>query len=285
MQGMLSGFIGGRRRHRFRGLRRGVPGGRQYRDRRGVRRVEARHREGADPHRHRLQGARRVQPGQEELIDSAARVKTLLLQIPTLKINALLAQDDIARLAGLLASQLQEAQDAQAALGRMQQLSNQDPRRDPAYRQYRDHQTTLAVEAFDHALEQLFLVTRALEYEIGMSFGRRGDLFTLVTPAELAGYAAEVEVAYQRYIATVGNAQPRQITLSLRDQIFRFANPLQDNATGGTYQPADVFHRLLAEPAQPRRDGNVRLTFSLSLAPDAFLFNTTSAPTRSPAFA
>jgi hypothetical protein len=210
---------------------------------------------------------------QEQLIDSAARVKTLLLQIPSLKINALLAQDDIARLAGLLASQLQQAQDAQAALGRLQQLGSQDPRRDPAYRQYRDHLTTLAVDAFDHALEQLFLVTRALEYEIGMSFGRRGDLFTLVTPADMADYAADVEATYQRFIASVGNAQQRETTLSLRDQIFRFANALPDNATGGTYQPADVFHRLLADPRNRDADGNVRLTFSLSLAPDAFLFN------------
>jgi hypothetical protein len=209
----------------------------------------------------------------EVLIDSAARVKTLMLQIPTLKINALLAQDDITRLMGLLGSQLQEAEDAQAALARMQQLSNQDPRRDPAYRQYRDHTTTLAVDAFDHALDQMFLVTRALEYEVGMSFGRKGDLFTLVTPADLAGYAADVEAAYQRYIATVGNAQQRQTTLSLRDQIFRFANPLQDNATGDSYQPAEVFHRLIAEPRNRDADGNVRLTFSLSLAPDAFLFN------------
>ena len=153
------------------------------------------------------------------------------------------------------------------------QLGNQDPRRDPAYRQYRDHLTTLAVDAFDHALEQLFLVTRALEYEIGMSFGRRGDLFTLVTPAELVDYAADVEATYQRFIASVGNAQQRETTLSLRDQIFRFANALPDNATGGTYQPADVFHRLLADPRNRDADGNVRLTFSLSLAPDAFLFN------------
>ncbi len=209
----------------------------------------------------------------EALIDSAARVKTSLLQIPTLRINALLAHDDITRLAGLLGSQLQEAQDAQAALARMQQLSNQDPRRDPAYRQYRDRTTMLAVEAFDHALGQLFLVTRALEYEIGMSFARRGDVFALVTPADLADYAADVEAAYQRYVATVGNAQQREITLSLRDQIFRFANPLHDNATGGSYQPADVFHRLLAEPRNRDADGNVRLGFSLSLAPDAFLFN------------
>lgn len=210
---------------------------------------------------------------QEQLIDSAARVKTLLLQIPTLKINALLAQDDIARLAGLLASQVQQAQDAQAALVRMQQLGNLDPRRDPAYRQYRDHLTTLAVDAFDHALEQLFLVTRALEYEVGMSFGRRGDLFTLVTPADMVDYAADVEATYQRFVASVGNAQQRETTLSLRDQIFRFANALPDNATGGTYQPADVFHRLLADPRNRDADGNVRLTFSLSLAPDAFLFN------------
>jgi BACON domain-containing protein len=209
----------------------------------------------------------------EVLIDSAARVKTLMLQIPTLKINALLAQDDITRLAGLLRSQLQEAEDAQAALGRMRELSNQDPRRDPAYRQYRHRTTTLAVEAFDQALNQMFLVTRALEYEIGMSYGRRGDLFSLMTPAELVAYAAGVEAAYQRYIATVGNAQQRQTTLSLRDQLFRFGSPLQDNATGGTYQPADVFHRLLAEPRNRDADGNVRLTFSLSLAPDAFLFN------------
>jgi hypothetical protein len=210
---------------------------------------------------------------QAQLIDSAARVKTLLLQIPTLKINALLAQDDIARLTGLFASQLQQAEDARAVLTRMAQLGNQDPRRDPAYRQYRDHQTTLAVDAFDHALVQLFLVTRALEYEIGMSFGRRGDLFTLVTPADLTDYVADVETAYQRFIATVGNAQQRETTLSLRDQIFRFANALPDNATGGTYQPADVFHRLLADPRNRDADGNVRLTFALSLAPDAFLFN------------
>jgi hypothetical protein len=34
-----------------------------------------------------------------------------------------------------------------------------------------------------------------------------------------------------------------------------------------------VFHRLLADPRNRDADGNVRLTFSLSLAPDAFLFN------------
>ena len=116
-------------------------------------------------------------------------------------------------------------------------------------------------------------MTRALEYEIGMSFGRRGDLFTLVTPRELMDYAADVETTYQRFIASVGNTQQRETTLSLRDQIFRFPNALKDNATGGSYQPADVFHRLLADPRNRDADGNVRLTFSLSLAPDAFLFN------------
>jgi hypothetical protein len=210
---------------------------------------------------------------QEQLIDSAARVKTMLLEIPTLHINGLLAVEDIGRLLGQLRSQVQDAQDAAAALSSMDQLSKVDPRRDPAFREYRDETTMIANKAFDDAQSQLFLVTRALEYEVGMSFSRRADLFTLVTPADLASYAADLDSAYQRFIATVGNSQQREITLSLRDQIFRFADALQDNATGGIYTPEDVFHRLLAEPRNRDADGNVRLTFSLSLTPDALIFN------------
>lgn len=210
---------------------------------------------------------------QEQLIDSAARVKTLLLEIPTLKINALLAEQDIGRLAGQLRSQLQDAQDTAASLSLMQQVSSVDPRRDPAFRQYRDEATSLASKAFDDAQGQLFLVTRAFEYEVGMSFSRRGELFALVTPDQLRDYMADLQSAYQKFIATVGSSQERELTLSLRDQIFRFSAPLADNATGGTYSPEDIFHRLLADPRNRDGDGNVRLTFSLPLTPDAPIFN------------
>jgi hypothetical protein len=209
----------------------------------------------------------------EQLIDSAARVKVLLLDIPTLHINALLAEQDIGRLLGQLRSQMQDAQDAAASLATIQLLATTDPRRDPAFRQYRDETTMLANTAFDDAQSQLFLVTRALEYEIGMSFARRAELFTLVTPADLASYAADLDTTYQMFIATVGNSQERELTLSLRDQVFRFSTALPDNATGGTYLPEDVFHRLLADPRNRDADGNVRLTFSLLLTPDALIFN------------
>jgi hypothetical protein len=208
-----------------------------------------------------------------QLIESAARVKALMLDIPMLQINALLAIQDIGRLAGQLRSQVQDAQDAMDAMTLMQHLSATDPRRDPAFRQYRDRTTILASKAFDEAQGQLFLVTRALEYEIGMSFGRRAELFKLVTPADLASYAADLELSYQRFIATVGNSQGRETTVSLRDQVYRFAQPLQDNATGTSYAPADVFRRLLAEPRNRDAEGNVRLAFSLPLARDALFFN------------
>lgn len=210
---------------------------------------------------------------QSQLIDSAARVKTLLLEIPTLRINALLAEQDIARLMGQLRSQMQDAQDAAASLSIQQQLSSADPRRDPAFRQYRNEATLLATKAFDDAQGQLFLVTRAFEYEVGMSFFRRGELFTLVTPAELAAYAADLQTAYQKFIATIGSSQERGLTLSLRDQIFGFSKPLSDNATGGTYSPAETFRQFLADPRNRDADGNVRLTFSLPITPDAPIFN------------
>lgn len=210
---------------------------------------------------------------QSQLIDSAARVKALMLEIPTLRINAMLAQQDIARLVGQLRSQWQEAQDAMTARNLMLQLASSDPRRDPAFRQYRDQTTALANKAFDDAQGQLFLVTRALEYEIGMSFGRRSELFTLVTPAELASYATDLDAAYQRFTTTVGNSQDRETTISLRDQVFRFSTPLADNVTGGSYSPAEIFRRVLAEPRNRDADGNVRLTFALPLTPDAPFFN------------
>jgi hypothetical protein len=211
---------------------------------------------------------------QSQLIDSAARVKTMLLEISTLRINALVAELEIARLLGLLRSQMQEATDTISALDRQQKLSGSDPRRDPAFRQYRDLSTTLATKALDGALGQLFLVTRALEYETGMTFARRAELFSFTTPAEIASYLSDVESAYQRFIATIGNRQQRATTISMRDQIFRFATPLVDNATGQVLAPSDVFHELLADPRNRDLDGNLRLAFTLSLAPDALIFNT-----------
>jgi hypothetical protein len=168
---------------------------------------------------------------------------------------------------------MQEARDAMAAREILQLPAKTDPRRDPAFRQYRDRMTVLANKTFDDAQGQLFLVTRALEFELGMSFGRRGDLFRFVTPTDLALYEADLERAYQRYISRVGNSQERETTLSLRDQIYRFSTALPDETTGGDYTPADLFRRLLAEPRNRDADGNVRLSFSLPLAQDGLIFN------------
>lgn len=209
----------------------------------------------------------------ELLIDSAARVKQLMLEIPVLRIEALMAALEIGRLAGQLRSHLQDARDAMAGRALTQQLTATDPRRDPAFRQYRDRATALAAKAFDDAQGQLFLVTRSLEFEIGMSFGRRAQLFALTTPTELASYAADLELAYQRYIAGVGNSQDREMTLSLRDQIFRFSSALPDETTGASYSPPEIFRRLISDPRNRDAAGNVHLAFSLPLAKDALIFN------------
>ena len=103
-----------------------------------------------------------------------------------------------------------------------------------------------------------------------MSFSRRGDCSSC---ADLRSYAADLQAAYQQFTASVGASQPRSITLSLRDQIFRFSSPLADNATGGSYSPGEIFHHLLGDPRNRDADGNVRLTFSLPITPDAPIFN------------
>jgi hypothetical protein len=209
----------------------------------------------------------------EVLIDSAARVRTQLLEIPNLNINIFLAQTDIARALGRLQSQLQQARDADSARRDMRLLSSQDPRRDPAFRAYRDEETHLAVTLFDQAMGQLFLVTRAYEYEVGMSYEDRGALWSLVSPDQMKAYTASIETAYQRFTAFVGSSQARNITLSLRDQIYHYSNGLKDEVTGHEYPPAELFRVLLAAPQNRDADGNLKLTFALSLAPDALIFN------------
>jgi hypothetical protein len=61
--------------------------------------------------------------------------------------------------------------------------------------------------------------------------------------------------------------------ISLRDQVYRYAKALPDNATGTSYAPAEVFRQLLADPRNRDADGNVRLAFSLPLVRDALFFN------------
>jgi hypothetical protein len=209
----------------------------------------------------------------EALIDSAARIKTALLDIPKQRINVALAQIDLVQALGRLRSLLEQAQDAHDTQTRFAKLTGTDPRRDPTFRLYRDHRVADAQRDFDAAQAELFIVTRSLEYELNYTIAARARLFARSSPLELETDAGALEASYDDFVASIGPSQPRANTISLRDQIYKFANPIQDAATQQVYSPQDLFQRLLADPSNRDAKGNLKLTFSLSLAPDSTLFS------------
>jgi hypothetical protein len=209
----------------------------------------------------------------EALTDSAARIKTALLDIPKQQINVALAQIDLIEAVGRLRSLVEQAQDAHDTQARFAKLTGTDPRRDPTFRLYRDHRVADAQRDFDAAQAELFLVTRSLEYELNYTLAARAQIFTRTSPLELETDAAALEASYDDFVASIGPSQQRANTISLRDQIYKFANPIQDPATQQVYTPQELFHRLLADPTNRDAKGNLKLTFSFSLAPDSTLFS------------
>jgi Viral BACON domain len=210
----------------------------------------------------------------EVLIDSAARVKTALLDIPKQRINLALAELDRDRALAQLRGLYEQAIDRNAARKRFAELKNRDPRRDPSFRLYRDHRVADARRDFDDAIGELFVVTRSLEYELNYTYEGRTELFARTSPADLESYAQDLEAEYVSFLATIGPSQSRANTLSLRDQIYGFARPITDATTQRDYAPDELFHRLLADPSNRDAKGNLRLLFSFSLAPESTLFST-----------
>ena len=112
--------------------------------------------------------------------------------------------------------------------------------------------TTLATKAFDGALGQLFLVTRALEYETRHDVRAAGELFSFTTPAELASYLSDVEAAYQSSSRRSGHRQQRETTSRCAMRSFASPPALVDNATGRSPAPARRVSSAAGRPPQPR---------------------------------
>ncbi|XXF81521.1 hypothetical protein P2318_05660 [Myxococcaceae bacterium GXIMD 01537] len=210
---------------------------------------------------------------QEALIESSARVKTWLLEVPSLKINFNLALLDTDRALARLKTTLQAAIDAQEDWRRVVALRGTDPRFDPAFRLYRDVKVVAAERTLQVAMKEAFILTRSLEYEMNISYGARASLFRHNTVAELETYAAELSATHTDYIRYAYHPQARMLVLSLRDDVFKLTQEFQDRTTGVRYTPAELFHRFLGDPRNRDTHGNLRLAFTLSLTPGSTVFN------------
>lgn len=204
-----------------------------------------------------------------EGIESAARVKTLLLGMTTLAIDsqeaALLLKQELGRLTALL----REKADLERTLAESPQALAGRYFADPVHHLRYQHQTMLAGLSFDEAQKWLYFMARALEYKWNTPFmnyfylGRRwstDSLFKLRNAEELEGF----------YNALVSFNSLVQLPkddyydwFSVREDFFGYkggTNRYLDPVSGQSLDATNAFRQRLARLQDAQ--GNIRLEFS-----------------------
>ncbi len=211
---------------------------------------------------------------QTELINSAALIKTKLLQLTSLSLEQDVALNGLAQAVGRLyahyekADQLLEANQRAASLLRNQGLQAIH------YRIYANHLGEVAARDGRLALQWAFLATRALEYQLNMSIDQSA-MWQARAPVELTSYLnGLVNIA-----GTGGSAQPRTDVISVRNQLLGFTAPIKDAATGAVVNPRERFRRFVMSPQNRDADGNFHMQFSTQSV-DNPLFSTLFASDR-----
>src|SRR5690606_18914057 len=180
---------------------------------------------------------------------------------------------DSIRAIARLRENVQAVMDMQAEMDRMLIHLLDDPRTDPSFRLVRNEALAQFQTAWDAALREAFILTRSLEYELNSSLPARATLFSRTTPSQLEAYVNSLDSEHSVFVAAHGHAQPRSTTISLRDDVLRLSSPLVDDVTGHVYTPQERFRKYLSEGRQRDSDGNLQLSFALSLDGDESLFN------------
>jgi hypothetical protein len=195
---------------------------------------------------------------QIELIDSAAKVKTLMLELTTLQIDYDIAILNVLQVGGRLRAHYDKASRLVAEKARVSAVAQASARQLIQYRIYADAAARRAAEASRLALEWGYLAGRALEYQLVEEFTDWSRLFTARAPGDLLLYLSGL----QDRAGKARTAQGSVDVISLRDQILGMSEPLPDLATGDMLLPRDQFRRFVADPAHRDADGNFHITFS-----------------------
>ncbi len=210
-----------------------------------------------------------MEQAEVEGIETAARVKTLLLGMSTLAIDsqeaALLLKQELGRLTALL----REKADLERTLAESEPGLAGRYFADPVHHLRYQRQTMLANLSFDEAQKWLYFMARALEYKWNTPFvnyfylGRRwstGTLFKLRNAEELEGF----------YNAMVSFNSLVQLPkddyydwFSVREDFFGYkggTNRYVDPVTGQSLDATNAFRQQLMRLRDVQ--GNIRLEFS-----------------------
>ncbi len=205
-------------------------------------------------------------------IDGRARVRTILLRLAELKLEALRSQYEFGQALANLRQQRNQATRLQAEMAEVESLAInvEAARNNPNIRIYRNDAVINADETFRLALREAYAATRVLEYYTSQSYADLDKLFLtrMVTAGDfnLQRYIIGIEDRFREFEDQYGLPDFRLARLSLRDDILQIprtdenGTPLTEGERTERLRDQLTSGRLLDE------DGYLVVPFATSLA-------------------
>ncbi len=197
--------------------------------------------------------------GEREAEESAARIKTWLIDLPNLTIQMDLAQiaalQAAARLGGIY-------ERAQFLVDRMEERKADladHYLRDPSDRLFLDAELALFQKAASDARRWSFLAGRALEYELNVALVSRHEPFQVHGASQLDLFLDALE---EQFLEDWSEPQPTAEVVSFRRHILGIDGATVEPESGETIDARERFRRYVLAPENWDADGNLRLTFS-----------------------
>ncbi len=208
----------------------------------------------------------------EEVVNSRYLVKTMLLSSISLAQDVEEAVLEAQLSAARLDTSITEVHSLVASRDRALAILDTDP--DNPFTNARFLRTRLELGQHlqrwrDLALRASYKAGRALEYELNRDLPLlEAELYPARSEGEVDAFLmclATISDQYQEDFSDIGSQ--RLVTeISLREQIFGFANTLTDAATGKAILPTEQFRSLILSPDSINRHGGLELSFALPIA-------------------
>jgi hypothetical protein len=196
---------------------------------------------------------------QAELVSSAALVKSKLLEGDVLALEVELATQGVLQALDTAVGVRARAVLVATQRERLLEFGTARARERMHVRLHADALSLRAQESFRLLREWTWLATRAMEYELNVSYSRQGDLWAARSADELNRYLVNMDAWYQ--VQRPGPVQTLVEVISVRDQLVELDTEQVDRVTGKVYAPRERFRRFVTDPAQRDMNGNLRLTF------------------------
>ncbi|MEQ9500568.1 MAG: hypothetical protein RIT81_27105 [Deltaproteobacteria bacterium] len=204
-------------------------------------------------------------------IDAEARVRTILLRIAELELEALQARYQLQQAIARVEQLRNQARRVEAELEEMTQLTInvEAARNNPNVRIYKNDAIINADTTFLSALREVYKATLVFEYHTSQSYAPKEELFLTRMVARgdynLQNYLSELEDEFRFFEDTVGVRDQRLLRLSMRDDILRI--PLT-KASGEPLAQADrftMFRERLTSGALLDENGYIAAPFNVDL--------------------